>query len=463
MSLLRSDRVWFAVKAVIAVAALVTILATRLYYPPIPPVDSKAAALIDRLVYVTDQGPGTRSTAWTSSFIAVDEDARFHGGILGSEKPVMNPAMRDLVRMGIAALPDLLNHLSDSRPTGLSVRQMRFGDGQGRIGFMAIWQSDEYDPRHHEAGRRPAGVNTRDRERSVDRYTLRVGDLCYVAIGQIVNRHLSALRYQPSMCLVINSPVQTPALADAVRKDWTGLTAEQHRQSLIEDALDDSWPYAAPAALQRLYFYYPDAADPIATKLLARPWYDSLKLRNFILGPLVEEQDSDGWKKRIAQFSTENGPAAADMIPHWLRSLNWKGFADQTKDFQKGEATAKKILADVYPQFELGQPGFVNGTTDRDQMHLIQGLSNVRSEKLDDAIIKVFQSLDLKRYTESDRIDADDVALACMDRLIGKGMDAEIRAYCEQRIRELEQKTRGYAEEQRLQALRERLGRIRIR
>ena len=77
-----------------------------------------------------------------------------------------------------------------------------------------------------------------------------------------------------------------------------------------------------------------------------------------------------------------------------------------------------------------------------------------------EAILRVFQSLDLKRYKESDRIDADDVAVACMDRLIGKGMDAEFRVYFEQRIRELEQKQRGHAEEQRLESLRERLRRI---
>ncbi len=162
-----------------------------------------------------------------------------------------------------------------------------------------------------------------------------------------------------------------------MRKDWTGLTAEQHRQSLIEDALDGRSAYAAQAALQRLYFYYPNAADPIATKLLARPW-----------------------------------------------------------------------------------PGFVDAATERNHVYLIEGLSNVRSAKLDEAIVKVFQSLDLKRHKESDRIDADHVAVACMDRLIGKGMDAEFRVYCEQRIRELEQKQRGHAEDQRLEALHERLRRI---
>jgi len=64
---------------------------------------------------------------------------------------------------------------------------------------------------------------------------------------------------------VINSPVETPALAEAVRTDWGGLTAEQHEQSLIEDAKDRS-EHASAAALARLRFYYPQAAARIVPK-----------------------------------------------------------------------------------------------------------------------------------------------------------------------------------------------------
>jgi len=41
-------------------------------------------------------------------------------------------------------------------------------------------------------------------------YTVKVGDVCYAIIGQIVNRSLMAVRYQPSAGLVINSPIEMP-------------------------------------------------------------------------------------------------------------------------------------------------------------------------------------------------------------------------------------------------------------
>jgi hypothetical protein len=202
----------------------------RFLYGPLPdgpfhdPVDPAVVALIDQLRNVSDEGPGMHSTAWASGFIAVDEEFAFGGGIIGSQTPSVDPAMRDLVRMGVRALPDLLNHLSDARKTQLKVwRNGGFGGG--------AWHSDEFDPRYRAAGRRPARVNQEKEESIGGEYTLRVGDLCFVAIGQIVNRRLWVLRYQPSACLVINSPVQTPELACAVRKDWAGLTPEQHRQS----------------------------------------------------------------------------------------------------------------------------------------------------------------------------------------------------------------------------------------
>src|SRR5262249_41342469 len=141
---------------------------------------------------------------------------------------------------------------------------------------MAMWFSDEYDPRYRDPKRQPPGVNrvgfcsTRD----VEHYTLRVGDLCFAVVGRIVNRGLTPVRYQPTMCLVINSPVQAPALAQAVRRDWAGLTEDGHRRALITDILNTPSPYDQPAALRRLYDYYPREAEPIMLKLLRRPLFD---------------------------------------------------------------------------------------------------------------------------------------------------------------------------------------------
>jgi len=184
--------------------------------------------LITKLTEESNQGIGSHTSASATGFLAIDDEPRFQGGILGSEKPAVSPVMRELVRRGLAALPLLISHLSDSRPTKLTV-----GDG-----FLGKWFADEYAARYLNP-RKPGDVNT-SKEIQFERYTLRVGDLCYVAVGQIVNRELNAVRYQPSLCLVINSPVEFPALAAAVKKDWGSLSKKNHRLTLEQDAITPS-------------------------------------------------------------------------------------------------------------------------------------------------------------------------------------------------------------------------------
>lgn len=216
--------------------------------------------LIGKLQYESSQGIGTHATAWASGFMAIDDEPQFRGGIMGSAKPLVSPVMRELVRRGTAALPLLIEHLSDSRPTKLTV-----GDG-----FMGKWFDKEYDPKDRSQGAPPASSMLQ--QKRFDRYTVKTGDLCFVAIGQIVNRLLNAVRYQPSMCLVVNSPVEMPSLAAAVKADWSGLTRAAHERSLEQDALSTSDPFLSPEALKRLVFYYPDAGIPLAVRLLDRPF-----------------------------------------------------------------------------------------------------------------------------------------------------------------------------------------------
>jgi hypothetical protein len=413
-------------------------------------------ALIDRLTEVGEEGVGSHSGAWVDGFIATEEEPRFAGGILGSHRPVTHSAMRDLVRLGVAALPDLLDHLTDARETRLVV-------GDSKRFFGAIWHSDEYSPRHRDPRRQPPNVNSpqedfADRKR-VGQYTLRVGDLCYVAVGQIVNRGLMAVRYQPTLCMVINSPVHNLALADAARKDWSGLTPREHREELVRDALRK--PFGAPAALRRLYFYYPDAAELLAKRLLARPWYDDLKLWKFIEQRLVKGEGPEEWRRLIARYTAENGRAAGEAMPYLVHWVYWETSSTHDREFLEGKDAAGRILAALYPGYDPHSPSFINAAQTREQTDLIEGLAGVRSDRLDRAVAAVFRSMDPARHEGFDRVIADDLALACMDRLIGKGMDAEFESYCERRIAELKQRDREIAENQRLEFLGERLRRIR--
>jgi hypothetical protein len=328
----------------------------------------KVDELIDRLQEVSDASVASHTTAWAGSFLAVGDGFRFRCGF-GPETPETRPAMRELVRLGVAALPDLLEHLADDRPTKLVVGHDIWS---GRMGY-----GDEYDPRYfarpikgvNKTGGLPVG------EARLDAYTVKVGDLCFVAVGQIVNRKLSVLSYQHQSCLVVNSPVWYPALAAAARTDWSGLTAEQHRQSLEKDARGDA-PGRAFDALPRLLFYYPAAGEEVAVKVLSVPTL-------------------------TAREGTEEATRA------------------------------------------------------------VWSLAGIKNERVDRAVLGLFRSLDLTRFEGSDRVVADDLALACMGRLAGKGFDDEFAAYCEGRIRELKGRERNIGEEQRLQILSTLLGRLR--
>jgi len=173
--------------------------------------------------------------------------------------------MSELVRRGPLALPDLIKHLDDRRPTKLEVGNQPSGMQVGVDVFMFMYFSDEYDSRVPNLMRGPSSM---EKEFS-GRYTVKVADVCFVLIGQIVNRSLLAVRYQPSGGLVVNSPIEAPVLAEKVRKDWGDADAGILRQSLLEDIHATNRPKQitragytgrfANFALERLRFYFPDA------------------------------------------------------------------------------------------------------------------------------------------------------------------------------------------------------------
>jgi hypothetical protein len=204
-----------------------------------------AAQLIDKLVDIDAQAAGLDSTAYVRAFIADNSLAEFDGGVIGSDAPKNFPQMKELVRRGVSSLPLLIEHLDDKRPTKLTV---------GGDFFMFAYFSDEYDPKTPVPGERHAGLE----KRFDGKYAVRVGDVCYALIGQIVNRNLLPIRYQPTAGLVVNSPIESPVLIQNVKRDWGDVDAKEHMASLLADARAgrDLWQYEP--ALRRLRFYYPD-------------------------------------------------------------------------------------------------------------------------------------------------------------------------------------------------------------
>lgn len=207
--------------------------------------------LIDELTQISAPAPGLNPYDTYDGFIVSDVPMRFEGGVLPVSEPVVLPQMRELVGLGRAALPLLLKHLTDKRSTKLVIKNPSMIE---TVGGMVL--SDEYDPRYGPA-RRPHPDDL-DRK-AMDSYTVRVGDVCYVLIGQIVNRNLLAVRYQPSDIVYVNSPVQSPKLVEEARRDWDNLSPYDEQQQLLADlrAKNELWEFAG--ALERLRFYFPSA------------------------------------------------------------------------------------------------------------------------------------------------------------------------------------------------------------
>ncbi|HEY4838415.1 MAG TPA: hypothetical protein VIH72_07415 [Candidatus Acidoferrales bacterium] len=209
------------------------------------PRNVSVANLIDDLVDIDAEAPGLHSTALVRTFIGDNSPSEFGGGVIGSVAPQNFPQMTELVRRGVSSLPLLIKHLADARPTKLTV---------GGDFFMFRYFSDEYDSKALAPREESARL-----EKTFDgKYTVRVGDVCYALIGQIVNRNLLPVRYQPTAGLVVNSPIEAPILIEEVKRDWADVDAKEHMASLLADARagNDLWEYEP--ALRRLRFYYPD-------------------------------------------------------------------------------------------------------------------------------------------------------------------------------------------------------------
>lgn len=220
------------------------------------------AALIDSLATIDAPAPGVEGMASYDGFIAETAPLRFSSGVLGVPPPKVPPQMRELVRRGAAALPELLQHLRDDRATKLVVGGDIFSGGF----FIFQYFSNEYIAR--EPKRTPLScIRNCKKKDFVGTYTVKIGDICFAIIGQIVNRPLAAVRYQPTGGLIVNSPVEDPALAERVNADWNNVGSEGLKAALLADLRRkydvDGAPTAAEhlfrfPALRRLRFYYPD-------------------------------------------------------------------------------------------------------------------------------------------------------------------------------------------------------------
>ena len=123
----------------------------------------------------------------------------------------------------------------------------------------------------------------------LSQYTLTIGDLCMVAIGQIVCRpYQAAHSAERGLAVFINSPCHDSGLVGRIRNIWSGTAPAQHLlDSLLRDyamegvsngaLLDDFWEASRfqVEAARRLLFYFPDQTAPLIAERLHSLKFDS--------------------------------------------------------------------------------------------------------------------------------------------------------------------------------------------
>lgn len=246
---------------------------------PQPPVTPQEAAKIRRLIAdlakVDSPDYGLSPTLSGTAFAPVPGAEHAAALLITNHGIKPSQALHDLVAMGPRALPFLLDALDDSTPTRLTIRH------NGMFGVMEfsheIWANPANSAEQKALNSVPksqwgATQSPDDLVRLPTRpdaplwtprvaYTVRVGDVCFVAIGQITGRGYDAVRYQPTMCIYINSPVHDPSLAAQVRAVWARDNLSQHLlDSLLLDYTvgeQDADPVFRSDAAMRLSYYFP--------------------------------------------------------------------------------------------------------------------------------------------------------------------------------------------------------------
>ncbi|HUR55756.1 MAG TPA: HEAT repeat domain-containing protein [Gemmataceae bacterium] len=247
---------------------------------PITPEQTKRAkSLIAKLAQVDKPDYGLSPTLNGQAFAPLPGRGKMSSGLITDHQLATADAFRELVAMGPAAIPSLLDALADRTPTKLKIKAgpfggLFFGDGIPRNPFNA-------------AEKRALAVKPLEEDGDDDPiaggHTVTVGDVCFVAVGQIVGRPYQAVRYIPTAMISVHSPTESKALRDRVRAAWAGddpakllldsLLTDFATEGIFNGRSLDGWYEGSDyqiAAAVRLLYYFPDEAAPlIAARLRA--------------------------------------------------------------------------------------------------------------------------------------------------------------------------------------------------
>lgn len=390
---------------------------------PIDLTDDQIERLIDRLLTVSEQSEHAYADRYGAAPLSIGGDA----GIIQSPAPGSADALlAPLIAGGVKSVPHLVAHLKDARRTNLVIRRAPArqgppGSSQGLFGSMPMSWRGEYDT-GVDANGADASLEFDSPPKAATTHVIMVGDLCFAALGQIVDRRFNPVPGQIDGPTVINSPITSPALADRAAKDWGGLTVARHQQSLLNDLKGGR----RCQAIVHLVYYYPHIAEPLVLEELKRPLYSQEAVQTFI-NALGASLDPQSWEKSHAAFVAAHPPAFDEAAGAQLlqRSLQ----PDESL-VPRGQPDPRLIVARIYPELQGRRtPIRIAAVTEWEQAEFIRCLHALPSSAIDQAVYRLYRGVGAGNFERDD-----DLALACMERLIGKAHDPEFIDYCRSRV-----------------------------
>ena len=371
----------------IAFVILTWALVTALGYPMAPKAAKDLAdELFERLLTVDRSAENLCLDLNQTKFLPFQSS-------VGRKCPEHFDALKSLVALGRAAIPSLLNHLDDNRPTRLVISS-----------YITFAYSDGLSGRVRE-------LDDLSRE---SEHTVRIGDLCYLALGQIVNKDYAVVRAFGISTCVLLSPPKSPLFCKKIREQWARLTDREHRELLGSDLCSDG-PNECLGAAYRLQFYYPDHLEVVIKKVFQRPYFDGVKASHFLGRQLYKASDAIQRRRLLSEFLRLEGGVYYEGI---LTEL----FDDLSITTEKDEA--KELLVNLF--------GFSPSVTVADKpapvsqrlsslCGVIDALERNSSKVVDASVLDLLS----KNYDYQ-------LGLACMRHLRGRGFDDDIRQWIEE-------------------------------
>jgi hypothetical protein len=255
-------------------------------FTPRPAVTAERArhikTLIAELAKIDSQDFGLSPTLNGHDFAPVARQSNTRGGLLTVHEIKPSVTLKELVSIGPDALSFLLDALDDETPTKLVIKHDGFfGRMEHRKDLESINPVNPAETAVYRA-RNAAKSDVNRKGEALTSYAVTVGDVCFVAIGQIVGREYQAVCYFPTANVFLSSPAHDAKLRADVRAIWSStnpakklfdsLLADYATEAIANgDSFPEGWTLSSDArcgAALRLLYYFPKESTGLVAKQL---------------------------------------------------------------------------------------------------------------------------------------------------------------------------------------------------